>query len=211
MDMADKKIINARKHWEQIYSTRKEAELSWFQPYPKTSVAFIESFSLPLTAAIIDIGGGDSRLVDILLDKGFWNVSVLDISSHAIERAKKRLGEKARNVHWIVSDITEFKAPAKYDLWHDRAALHFLTREDDIRQYVAVAENAIRKDGYLVVGSFSEQGPTRCSGLEIKQYSEDSLAARFQRSFRRVKCITEDHITPSQAAQNFLFCGFQKI
>src|SRR5687767_1408559 len=119
-----------RDHWEKIYSIKGAREVSWFQPYPKTSMGFVELFSLPLNANIIDIGGGDSHFVDALLDKGYRNIYVLDISANAIERAKMRLGERASNVHWIVSDVTEFDPPVQFDFWHDRAAFHFLTTGD---------------------------------------------------------------------------------
>ncbi|MDP4263691.1 MAG: class I SAM-dependent methyltransferase [Bacteroidota bacterium] len=199
-----------KRHWENIYETKGEKELSWFQPYPDTSVEFLGLFKLPLTAHIIDIGGGDSHLVDVLLDKGYQNVWVLDISANAIERVKKRLGERAGKVHWIVSDITEFEPPVQFDFWHDRAAFHFLTSEEKINKYVSIAENAIKQNGYLVLGTFSEQGPRKCSGLEIKQYSETSMSARFEVAFKRIKCTETAHPTPFGTIQNFLFCAFQK-
>jgi SAM-dependent methyltransferase len=197
-------------HWDKVYNTKAEYEVSWFQPYPKTSMAFIELFNLPLDANIIDIGGGDSHFVDALLDKGYENVYVLDISANAIERAKQRLGKRASKVHWIVSDITEFEPPVHFDFWHDRAAFHFLTTEDKIYKYVSIAEDAIKKKGYLVLGTFSENGPNKCSGLDIKQYSEASMSARFEIAFDRIKCILEDHTTPFNTVQNFLFCSFRK-
>ena len=171
---------------------------------------FIELFNLPLDANIIDIGGGDSHFVDALLDKGYKNIWVLDISSKAIDKAKQRLGARANNVHWIVSDVTEFEPPVQVDFWHDRAAFHFLTTEDEIYKYVTIAEDAIKKDGYLILGTFSENGPEKCSGLKIKQYSEASMSARFEVAFDKIKCITEDHITPFSTVQNFLFCSFKK-
>jgi SAM-dependent methyltransferase len=199
-----------KDHWEKIYSLKAENEVSWFQPYPKTSMEFVELFNLPLNANIIDIGGGDSHFVDALLNKGYQNIYVLDISANAIERAKQRLGEKASRVHWIVSDVTEFEPPVQFDLWHDRAAFHFLTTKDKIYKYVSIAEDAIKPNGYLILGTFSENGPTKCSGLEIKQYSEASMSARFEVAFDRIKCITEDHTTPFNTVQNFLFCSFKK-
>lgn len=199
-----------KDHWENIYRTKSEDEVSWFQSYPKTSMEFVKLFNLPLSANIIDIGGGDSHFVDALLDKGFKNIYVLDISANAIERAKQRLGDRAFKVQWIVSDITEYEPLVQFDFWHDRAAFHFLTTEDKIYKYVSIAEDAIKKDGYLILGTFSENGPTKCSGLEIKQYSEASMSARFEVDFDRIKCIQEDHTTPSKAVQNFLFCSFKK-
>ncbi|MEP7231618.1 MAG: class I SAM-dependent methyltransferase [Ginsengibacter sp.] len=199
-----------QQHWDKVYNTKSEDEVSWFQPYPKTSMEFVELFNLPLDANIIDIGGGDSHFADTLLDKGYQNIWVLDISINAIERAKQRLGERASKVHWIISDVTEFKSPVQFDLWHDRAAFHFLTTEDKIYKYVSIAEDAIKKDGYLILGTFSESGPKKCSGLETKQYSEASMSARFEIGFDRIKCIQEDHLTPFNAIQNFLFCSFKK-
>lgn len=201
---------NKKSHWESIYSTKAEQEVSWFQEYPKTSMMFLELFDLPLHANIIDIGGGDSHFVDALLEKGYRNIWVLDISAQAIERAKKRLGNKAKQVNWIVSDVTAFEPPVQFDFWHDRAAFHFLTSDEAIYKYVAIAEDCIRPEGYLILGTFSENGPKKCSGLEIKQYNEASMSARFEIAFNRIKCIYEDHITPFNTVQNFLFCSFKK-
>jgi SAM-dependent methyltransferase len=201
---------NRKDHWEKVFATKAENEVSWFQTYPKTSVGFLELFNLPLDASIIDVGGGDSHFVDALLDKGYQNVHVLDISANAIERARKRLGKRADKVNWIVCDITEFEPKVKFDFWHDRAAFHFLTSEEKVYKYVAIAERAISEKGYLILGTFSEDGPAKCSGLEIKQYNETSMSARFEVKFDRIKCITEDHTTPFNTVQNFLFCSFQK-
>jgi cyclopropane fatty-acyl-phospholipid synthase-like methyltransferase len=193
-----------------LYSTKAENEVSWFQPYSKTSMEFVELFDLPVNANIIDIGGGDSHFVDALIEKGYQNIWVLDISSNSIERAKQRLGEKSLQVHWIISDVVNFEPPVPFDLWHDRAAFHFLTSEEKINKYVCIAENAIKRNGYLILGTFSENGPKKCSGLEIKQYSEASMSSRFEIAFDRIKCVTEDHTTPSNTIQNFLFCSFRK-
>ena len=129
-----------QQYWDNIYSSKAEGEVSWFQPYPKTSMEFVQLFELPFSANIIDIGGGDSHFIDALLDKGYQNIWVLDISANAIERAKKRLGSKATIVHWIVTDVTEFEPPVQFDFWHDRAAFHFLTTEDKIYKYVSIAQ-----------------------------------------------------------------------
>ncbi|GAO45346.1 class I SAM-dependent methyltransferase [Flavihumibacter petaseus] len=203
-------MTDSKRHWEQVFAAKGENEVSWFQPYPKTSIEFLELFNLPRDANIIDIGGGDSHLVDVLVEKGYNNIYVLDISANALEKAKARLCEKAAKVNWIVSDIIDFKPPVKFDFWHDRAAFHFLTTEARINQYVSVAEAAIKQDGYLILGTFSETGPTKCSGLEIKQYSQASMSHTFERSFERIKCIEEVHLTPFNTTQNFLFCSFQK-
>ena len=202
--------ISEKEHWEKIYLNKTEEELSWFQPYPKTSMEFLELFNLPLTANIIDIGGGNSHFADVLLERGYTNIWVLDISELAIASAKKRLGEKAIRINWVVADITAFKPSVQFDFWHDRAAFHFLTSEEKINNYISIAEKAIKKDGYLVLGTFSENGPEKCSGLDIKQYSEASMSGRFGVSFERIKCIHEDHLTPSNLVQNFLFCSFRR-
>lgn len=202
---------DTKEHWENVFASKAENEVSWFQPYPKTSVEFLDLFSLPAEANIIDIGGGDSHLVDVLIEKGYKNIYVLDISSNALERAKQRLGDKATRVHWIVADITEFVPDVHFDFWHDRAAFHFLTTEEKIDKYIALTEKAINKNGYLILGTFSEQGPAKCSGLEVKQYSEASMSYRFERNFKRIKCITEEHVTPFDTTQNFLSCSFQRL
>ena len=202
--------MKIKQHWENIYNTKSEEELSWFQSYPKNSMDFVALFDLLLTANIIDIGGGDSHFADALLDKGYQNIWVLDISANAIERAKKRLGENASKIHWIVSDVTTFEPPVKFDLWHDRAAFHFLISADKINKYVSIAEDAIKQKGYLILGTFSQNGPQKCSGLDIQQYSEASMSARFEVAFNRVKCIFEEHKTPRDTIQEFLFCSFKK-
>ena len=199
-----------KEHWENVFTTKQETEVSWFQPYPKTSIEFVKLFNLPFEANIIDIGGGDSHFVDALLEEGYQNIWVLDISENALSRAKKRLGEKANKVNWVVSDIIDFIPTVTYDFWHDRAAFHFLTTEENINKYVGITEKGIKTNGILVLGTFSETGPTKCSGLEIKQYSETSMSSRFELSFDRVKCITEEHQTPFNTTQNFLFCSFKK-
>ncbi len=199
-----------KQHWENVFATKQETEVSWFQQYPKTSVELLELFDLPLSANIIDVGGGDSHFVDALLQKGFQNIYILDISANAIERAKQRLGEKAKRVNWIVSDIIDFKTEITFDFWHDRAAFHFQTLPENIDRYVNIATQAIKQNGYLILGTFSEEGPQKCSGLTITQYSETSISVKFEKDFQRIKCITENHTTPFNTVQNFLFCSFQK-
>jgi cyclopropane fatty-acyl-phospholipid synthase-like methyltransferase len=201
---------SSKNHWEKIYSTKKSNEVSWTQGVPETSLNFLKSFNLSKDAAIIDIGGGESKLVDFLLEEGFTDITVLDISETALTNAKERLGSRASQVQWIVSDITEFKPDRKYHVWHDRATFHFLTNEVQIAKYVALAADSITADGFMTIGTFSEAGPTKCSGLEIKQYSEQTLQSVLTRFFDKLKCITEDHITPFQTLQNFLFCSFKK-
>ncbi|MDE3235871.1 MAG: class I SAM-dependent methyltransferase [Bacteroidota bacterium] len=198
-----------QQHWDSIYATKNAEQVSWTQYKPATSLQFIHSFNVNKQAKIIDIGGGDSRLVDYLIDEGFENLTVLDISSTALEKAKQRLGEKADKVHWIVSDVKEFKPEDSFDIWHDRAAFHFLTTSEEIEQYLSVASKAVK--GYLTIGTFSDNGPDKCSGLPVKQYSEKALTQELEKAFAKIRCITEDHVTPFHTIQNFLFCSFKKV
>lgn len=201
--------FDRKKHWENIYQTKELKDVSWFQPTPETSLDFFKQFNASTTAKVIDIGGGDSFLVDHLLDMGYEDISVLDISKAAIERAKKRLGDRAKNVKWIVSDAVAFKPTEKYDFWHDRATFHFLTDEQDISRYLETAQQHINSTGVMIIGTFSEQGPKTCSGIEIKQYSETTMTDRLINFFEKIRCITIDHKTPFNTIQNFVFCSFK--
>ena len=200
---------NLKEHWETVYKTKQPNEVSWTQDVPAVSLEFIHKFNIPRTANIIDIGGGDSKLVDFLLAEGYTNVSVLDISEASILRAKERLGKEANKVKWIVSDILDFQPAENYDLWHDRAAFHFQTDPAKIEKYLNIVKNAV--NGMVIVGTFSVDGPKKCSGLEIKQYDEDGMKEKFEKSgFKNVECKRDDHITPMGAVQNFVFCSFLK-
>lgn len=197
-----------KNHWETVYETKNPNEVSWTQEIPKTSLDFIKSFDLTKKSKIIDIGGGDSKLVDFLIEEGFENITVLDISAKAIEKAKARLGVNAEKVNWIVSDITEFETNETFEVWHDRATFHFLTSEEQIQKYMKTARKSV--SGYLTVGTFSENGPKKCSGLDIKQYNEETLTAEMENGFEKIKCVTEDHTTPFETKQNFIFCSFKR-
>lgn len=203
--------LTRNAHWERIYQLKKLTEVSWYQAVPKTSLSFLNWLNIPKTAKVIDVGGGDSFFVDNLLDLGYQNITVLDISETAIKRAQKRLGERSKQVQWIVSDIINFEPTEIYDFWHDRAAFHFLTSEDDIKTYVSTAQQCIAKAGHLVIGTFSKSGPLKCSGIEIMQYSEDSMEQQFAPFFEKLDCQTIDHTTPFNTTQNFLFCSFKKL
>ena len=203
--------FDRHKHWENIYMTKQLCEVSWYQPTPTTSLEFIKQFNISTTAKIIDIGGGDSYLVDHLLDLGYQDITVLDISETAIDRAKERLGYKANKVKWIVSDAATFKPTEKYDFWHDRATFHFLTQDNEIENYIDTIQQSIKPTGILVIGTFSENGPKKCSGIEIKQYSEVLMSERLKKFFDKIKCITIDHKTPFDTVQNFIFCSFRKL
>jgi ubiquinone/menaquinone biosynthesis C-methylase UbiE len=203
--------FDRKKHWENIYSTKELKDVSWFQPTPATSLDFLKQFNIGPEAKIIDVGGGDSLLVDHLLEMGYRDITVLDISAASLERAKKRLGKNASRVNWIVADAATFQPTEQYDFWHDRAAFHFLTQEDEIDSYINTICHHLKPTGVLVIGTFSEQGPKKCSGIEIKQYSEITMTERLQKFFEKVKCITVDHKTPFDTIQNFIFCSFKKL
>ncbi|MDX1365419.1 MAG: class I SAM-dependent methyltransferase [Arenibacter latericius] len=200
--------MDRKKHWETVYNTKNPDQVSWTQEMPKTSLEIIHSFGLNKSAKIIDIGGGDSELVDYLLDEGYTNITVLDISAKALEKAKTRLREKANKVKWIVCDISEFEPTTSFDLWHDRATFHFLTSPEHKRKYIETARKSV--SGFLTIGTFSKTGPEKCSGLEINQYDEEELSKEFINGFDKIKCATEDHITPFGTTQNFLFCSFKR-
>ena len=199
-------MTDIKRHWETIYASKQPHEVSWTQDIPQTSLDFIQQLSLPKTANIIDIGGGDSRFVDFLLDLGYKNITVLDISVSALNRAIERLGEKAKTVNWIESDILDFKPKQKYDFWHDRATFHFFLDREDIESYINIVSSAV--SGYLLLSTFSNKGPEKCSGLDVNRYDEDLLQHLLAEGFDKIKCITEDHITPFNTKQNFLFCCF---
>lgn len=203
-------IANQKEHWDRIYTTKSPQEVSWTESTPTTSLNFIHSFGLSHDSPIIDIGGGESRLVDYLLDEGFTKITVLDISEIALEKARQRLGERAKEVKWIVSDITEFEPQERYKMWHDRATFHFLTTREQIQKYLRAVTSALSGSAYMTIGTFSENGPTKCSGLNIQQYSEQTLEGLLRMNFRKIQCIQEDHVTPFRTTQNFLFCSFAK-
>jgi hypothetical protein len=198
-----------KTHWEQVYLTKNPEEVSWTQAVPKTSLDFINSFNLPKNAGIIDIGGGDSPLVDFLLLSGFQNITVLDISAAALEKAKARLGTKSKLVKWVVTDIVNFRPVERYSVWHDRATFHFLTDEKQIAAYLRITEECVTQ--YMVMGTFSDEGPEKCSGMPVKRYTETLLQNQLNKAFIKVKCINEDHITPFKTKQSFLFCSFKRV
>ncbi len=200
---------DTKEHWENIYQTKKSNEVSWHQENPKTSLNLISETNLDKDAKIIDVGAGDSKLVDNLITLGFRNITVLDISSNALSRAKKRLGDKANSVKWIESDLRKFETNDKYDLWHDRAVLHFLTEKEEVSGYVERVRQLLKPSGYLIVSTFSENGPKKCSGLDITQYSEDSMIKLFS-GFEHRKSFEEEHLTPWGARQIFIFSVFRK-
>jgi len=200
--------INRKEHWEKVYISKGSHEVSWTQDVPKTSLEFIHAFNLPKSAYIIDIGSGDSTLVDHLLEEGYYNIFLLDISKDALGKVRNRLGDKAEKVRWLTCDILDFKSNLTFDLWHDRATFHFFTKADEIKRYIDTARQLTK--GYLTMATFSDKGPEKCSGLDIKRYSEGLLQKELSDGFEKIRCITEDHITPFNTAQNFLFCSFKR-
>ncbi|SFU52866.1 Methyltransferase domain-containing protein [Pustulibacterium marinum] len=199
-----------KEHWDHIYETKSLDSVSWYQPVPETSLASIQKLNLPLDASIIDVGGGDSFLVDHLLVLGFTNITVLDISSKAIERAKERIGPKQTQVNWIVSDVLNFTPTKSYQLWHDRAAFHFLTEQKAIKTYQTIISKAVKPSGFAIIGTFSNKGPQKCSGIAIQQYSSQELITAFDSHFKKLACSEHIHITPFDTEQAFTFCTFQK-
>ena len=199
--------MNAESHWENVYGTKAPNQVSWFRPHLETSISFIERSAPDHSAAIIDVGGGESTLVDDLLERGYTNLTVLDISSTAIAVTKERLGERADRVKWLVADVTkiDFRADT-YDVWHDRAVFHFLTSAADRSAYVERVRRSVRHGGHVIIGTFGPEGPTKCSGLDVKRYDADSLHGEFGRSFRLIDSTKELHQTPFGTTQQFLYC-----
>ncbi|MGE5105903.1 MAG: class I SAM-dependent methyltransferase [Sphingobacteriales bacterium] len=202
--------MNSKEHWEKVYSTKSSGEVSWYQQEPKTSLAFFKELAIPKDAAIIDVGGGDSNLVDYLLNKGYGNITVLDVSEKALEKTKNRLGEKAGLVNWVIADVNSFESASKFDVWHDRALLHFLNDEAAQKKYLEIANKHLNHNAKIIIGTFSDEGPEKCSGLPVKRYNENSLSNLVKNYFKKIKCITTDHITPFNTIQHFLFCSFLK-
>jgi SAM-dependent methyltransferase len=202
--------IYRKKHWDNIYQKSKPEELSWYEDNPETSLMLIAGTGLPLNAEIFDNGGGASRLVDNLIDLGYKNINVRDISESALNITKKRLGNKAEQVSWIVDDEASCCLHKQFDIWHDRAAFHFLTDNTEINNYTESVKKCIKPGGYFIISTFSENGPSKCSGLEVKKYSEDTLYDLFMNFFEKIICFTKDHRTPGGKIQNFLTCVLRR-
>ena len=202
--------FDPKQHWEDIYAKKGTQEVSWFQAMPAVSLDLFAEYRVPRNARIIDVGGGDSLLVDHLLDRGFNDVTVLDISGKALTKAQERLGDRAAQVQWIEADATSFDAPQPFDVWHDRAVFHFLTSETDVDRYIEQLARLLKPGGLLILATFSGNGPEKCSGIPVHRYSEAEMMARLQKVCDRIKCFTIDHVTPFDTVQNFLFCAFRK-
>lgn len=200
--------MNVRQHWEKVYGTRAPDQVSWFRPHLETSLTLIERATRgDRDASIIDVGGGASTLVDDLLERQYRNITVADISQTALEVARKRLGKAAESVRWLQADVTQTVFPAhSYDVWHDRAVFHFLTKPEDRIAYVRNAALAVEPGGHVIVGAFGPEGPTKCSGLDVMRYDAESLHGEFGPHFRLVESLQELHDTPFGTTQQFLYC-----
>ena len=194
-----------RSHWEQVYETKHPRTVSWFQPEPVISIQLVRNNGVKKTDAIIDVGGGASAFADCLQSRGYKNVTVLDISSAAIELSQKRLGERSRTITWYATDITEFEPPHSYALWHDRAVFHFLTNPSERRKYVEVLKRSVPANGHVIIATFSIGGPEKCSGLEIVQYDAPKILDTLGDGFQLVEEIGETHITPQKRTQEFSY------
>ena len=204
-----KKMKAQKQHWENVYHTKTFENVSWFQPVPETSILFFEEMNLPKNAQIIDVGAGESHFVDYLLKKGYTNLTLVDISKNALKKTRKRLGKLGKTIEYIVADVGSFVPNQQYDFWHDRATFHFLTEQNQIEHYTQNLQNFLRPNGYFLIGTFTEDGPTKCSGLEVKQYSENTLSELLSKFLHKIKCQNFEHLTPFDTLQKFIFCQFQ--
>jgi SAM-dependent methyltransferase len=197
-------------HWETVYTSKREKEVSWFQENPAPSLELFAQIGAVPASAIIDIGGGASRLVDCLIKNGFQDVTVLDLSGAALDAAKVRLGGRAAQVHWVVADATVWEPVKAYDVWHDRAAFHFLTDEQDRAAYVARLVRALKVGGHAIIATFALDGPERCSGLPVMRYDAASLGLTLGHSFQLVHTLRHEHATPWGSQQIFQFSVFRR-
>ena len=206
-----KDSLKRENHWQKVYDTKSDNEVSWYQDKPVVSLELIESLDIDKNAKIIDVGGGNSNLIAELQKRNFNNLSLLDISENALRRSREKLKENGDKIDWIASDILDFEPKLKYNIWHDRATFHFLTNDDDIQKYIDILNSSVENDGYFILATFSETGPLKCSGLEIKQYSGDKLENLFGKYFRLLKSFNQVHQTPFGTEQNFIYNLFQRI
>ncbi|MGO4712085.1 class I SAM-dependent methyltransferase [Bradyrhizobium sp. 2TAF24] len=204
-------MTDRQTHWDTVYGTKGERDVSWFQDDPAPSLALIALTGATAASAIVDIGGGASRLVDALLARGHRALTVLDLSSAALATAQARLGEAAGRVNWIVADVTAWQPPATYDVWHDRAAFHFLTAPAEQAAYLARLKQALKVGGHAIIGTFALDGPEKCSGLPVTRHSTDSLATLLGPAFTPVDSRRHQHATPWQSVQNFQFSTFVRV
>jgi 2-polyprenyl-3-methyl-5-hydroxy-6-metoxy-1,4-benzoquinol methylase len=199
--------MDARVHWEKVYTTKAPDQMSWYRPHLETSLALIEKSARSRNDSIIDVGGGESTLVDDLLARGFQNITVLDVSEIAIDVTKKRFGQVAHQVHWLVADITQTELESRvYNVWHDRAVFHFLTAPQQRAAYIRQVMRSVKPGGYVIVGTFGPDGPTKCSGLDVVRHDAKSLHDQFGSGFPLIDSSKELHNTPFGTTQPFLYC-----
>jgi len=199
-----------KSHWENIYDKKGDEEVSWYQEVPITSLELVNKYSASKEDKIIDVGAGNANLIIELVDKEYSNLSALDISKNALKRTKNKLGSKAEKISWIVSDILEYKSDEEFTIWHDRAVFHFLTKEEDIKIYSDLMSDKIKKGGVLILATFSKEGPLKCSGLEISQYNKEGLIDIFGEDFELLESFTENHITPFETNQDFIYTVWRR-
>lgn len=202
--------FDPKQHWEKVYQEKEPGQVSWYQTQPSVSLDLIALSEIGQSGKIIDVGGGASVLVDKLFEKGFNDVTVLDISAKAIEHAKGRLGNRAEKVTWIEADITKFKPSQRYDLWHDRAVFHFLTNPVDRKKYVEAMGKAVKPNGHVIIATFALEGPPKCSGLNVERYHPEKLSKEIGNLFTLLKSVEEIHTTPWHSEQKFTHCLFRK-
>ena len=202
--------MDRKDHWESIYTNKSTQAVSWYQSEATLSLELIAHAGLKQNDAIIDVGGGASVLVDHLLHHGYTNITVLDISSRAIQHVQERLADKSTQVHWVSTDVTEFDAPQQYRLWHDRAVFHFLTDKDEQQKYVEILKNSTHPEAQVIIAAFAIGGPEKCSGLNIVQYDAAKLSKVLGDTFKLLEERTEQHITPSGQIQQFGYYRFSK-
>ena len=200
---------NRRTHWDSVYENKGEREVSWFQESPAPSLDLIALTGATTSSAIVDIGGGASRLVDALLAMGHQDVTVLDLSGAALKAAKARLGARADRIHWLVADATVWEPVKRYDIWHDRAAFHFLTDEKDRTAYIARLKRGLKIGGHAIIATFALDGPEKCSGLPVARYDSASLGQALGTAFKPVHTQRHEHATPWDSRQIFQFSVFR--
>ena len=203
-------MTNSQAHWQNVYQTKGEREVSWFQEDPAPSLELIARAGATGSSAIVDVGGGASRLVDVLLERGFQDVTVLDISAAALAATCNRLGRAAERATWIVGDMTIWRPEARYDIWHDRAAFHFLNTPEQQRAYAERLRQALKAGGHAVIGAFALDGPEKCSGLPVRRHSAESIAAVLGSGFALTDSRRHQHRTPWDSEQSFQFCTFAR-
>ena len=200
--------MDSKQHWDEVYARKAEDAVSWFQSCPEMSLALIAAAGLKPDDAIVDIGGGASRLVDHLMAMGHKDVTVLDVAAAALEKSRARLGEQAEQVHWVVADITRWRPERRYQLWHDRAVFHFLTDSAARAAYRRALEAGLAHGGHAIIASFALDGPERCSGLPVQRYSPETLAVELGPSFNLLEQLQEEHATPAGKLQRFQYSVF---